>query len=260
MTHNWIYLSKDGKDEYIKLLADSVGGTIVSTDNFDYDQSSQPIVLRGILKHKLMQRCQQDNRPFFYMDTGYFGNKRWKEWHRIVKNDLQHNQIIHRPSDRFNKLKISFRPWRRTGSKILFALPDDKPCKFYGIDRETFISDTVAKIQQHTDRPIVLRERVQTREIRTVKDTLRQALDKDIFALVTFNSNSAIESILHGIPAFVLAPSHAAMPVSKNDLSQIESPFYADRDLLFQWACHLAYGQFHVTELRNGTALRMLDE
>jgi hypothetical protein len=89
-------------------------------------------------------------------------------------------------------------------------------------------------------------------------NTLQQALDNDVFALVTFNSVAAIESIFHGIPTFTLAPCNAASPVSLQDLSLIDSPYYADGDKLYAWACHLAYGQFHVNEMKNGNVWNLL--
>lgn len=253
-----IFFSKDGQDEYINMFARGCGSTPVS--EFNYDATSEPIVLRGILKHKIMKRCWEDQRDFYYMDTGYFGNARWKEWHRIVKNDLQHGAIVPRPADRFQRFNKKFVPWKKSGTKILLALPDEKPCKFYGIDREQWIADTVATIKQHTDRPVVIRERAPKRIDRIATDTLQAALDQDVFALVTFNSVAATESVFHGIPAFTLAPANAASPVALQDLSQIESPYYADSDKLHAWACHLAYGQFHISELKNGTALRILNE
>ena len=88
-----IFHSKDGKDEYINLLAHGCGQQPVADYDFDYDASNDPIVLRGILKHKIMKRCWDDNRDFYYVDTGYFGNGRWKQWHRIVKNNLQLTDI-----------------------------------------------------------------------------------------------------------------------------------------------------------------------
>jgi hypothetical protein len=85
-------------------------------------------------------------------------------------------------------------------------------------------------------------------------------LQDDVFALVTYNSIAATESVLHGIPVFVTAPCNAAMPVSSTDINQIDSPYYPDKDKVYAWACHLAYGQFHTQELKDGTALRILKE
>lgn len=260
-----IFLSKDGRDEYVNLLARGCNSVPVDTETFVYDNSTAAIVLRGILKKKIIHRCWKDNRTFFYIDTGYFGNERtasntngWKCWHRIVKNDLQHGDIVARPDDRFRKFDKKFTTWKTHGRKILIAAPDEKPCRFYGIYKDDWISQTVATIKQHTDRPIEIRERAPQRIDRTVTNTLQSALDNDVFALVTFNSVAAIESVFHGIPAFTLAPANAASPVTLQDLSQIENPYYADSDKLYAWGCHLAYGQFHNSELKSGKAMEML--
>ena len=262
-----IFLSKEGNDEYINMFANGCNTPITSTDNFVYNSSIEPIVLRGILKHKIMKQCWQDRRDFYYVDTGYFGNERttsnpngWKYWHRIVKNDLQHGEIIARPDDRFKQFNKKFTSWKKDGRKILVAAPDEKPCKFYGTTKDQWVEHTINKIKQFTDRPVIVRERAPKRIDRIATDTLNAALSQDIFALVTFNSVAALESIFHGIPAFTLAPCNAASPVSLQDLSQIENPYYADQDKLYAWACHLAYGQFHVSELQDGSAKRKLEE
>jgi hypothetical protein len=261
----WVFLSKGDDDEYINMFAKGCGTRTVDTDLFVYENSSDPIVLRGILKKKIIHKCWKDGRDFYYMDTGYFGNERtatnpngWKYWHRIVKNNLQHDEIIQRPSDRFNTFNKKFSPWKKGGRKILIAKPDDKPCRFYGVDLDQWVDDTINTIKQYTDRPIEVRERAPKRIDRIATDTLQESLDKDVFALVTFNSVAAIESIFYGIPAFTLAPANAASPVSLQDLSRIEKPYYADSDKLYAWGCHLAYGQFHISELKNGKAREML--
>ena len=248
-----IFLSKDGQDEYINMLAQGCGQTPVS--EFDYEATQDSIVLRGILKHKIMKRCWQDQRDFYYVDTGYFGNGRWKHWHRIVKNNLQLTEIQPRPGDRWERHRIKFQPWQQ-GRKIVIAAPDEKPCKFYNINLEEWIKQTVATIQQHTDRPIVIRQRAARRIDRISTDTLAQAL-VDAHALVTFNSNAATESILLGVPVFTLAPN-AAGPVSTQDLSQIETPYYPDQDKLYAWASSLAYGQVHIDEMKNGSAFEII--
>jgi hypothetical protein len=260
---DWIFLSKHGQDEYINMFAHGSKGIPVA--DFDYDNTSSPVVLRGILKHKIMKRCWADRRDFYYMDTGYMGNNTspsnphgWKLWHRIVPNNLQHTEIIPRPSDRWQKLNMSLQP-RRYGKQIVVAVPDEKPCKFYGIDLESWIQNTIATIKQYTDRPIVVRQRAARRKDRISTDPLSTVLLNDVHALVTFNSNAATESVVLGVPVITLAPANAAAPVGSQDLSQIESPYWADKDKLYAWAHHLAYGQFHVNELKDGTAYRILN-
>jgi hypothetical protein len=114
-----IFLSKGGEDEYINMFAKGCNAKIVDTNNFDYNSSNDAIVLRGILKKKWIHQCWEDNRIFYYMDTGYFGNERtssnpngWKYWHRIVQNDLQHSEIVPRKDDRFKHFNKKFNPWK----------------------------------------------------------------------------------------------------------------------------------------------------
>ncbi len=260
-----IFLSKDGEDPYINMFAKGCNSPIVSTANFNYEDSTDPIVLRGILKKKIIHRCWDEGRTFYYMDTGYFGNEvkdsnpyGWKYWHRIVKNDLQHGEIIPRKDDRFKHFNKKFQPWKKDGRKILIAKPDDKPMRFYDYDLDLWLQSTIETIKKYTDRPVEVRDRAAKRADRVFHNTLQEALDDDVFALVTFNSVAATEAIFHGIPAFTLAPCNAASPVSLQDLSKINEPYYPDSEKRYAWACHLSYGQFHISELKNGKAMEML--
>lgn len=267
---DWIYLSKKGKDEYIARLAEGAGVQPVPIETWRYeDDPTAGLVLRGIMKHEIMKRCWQDGRQFRFMDSGYFGNRLgplnphgWKWWHRIVPNDLQHDKIIPRPADRWERFGITLAPWNRKGKRILIVAPDEKACIVYGTTVDRWLSQTLAAVKQHTDRPLLVRHRTAqpTARTRDPETSFAAALADDIFAVVTFNSVAATESVMAGIPAFVTAPCNAARPVANLDLKKIDSPWYPDRDLVHAWVCHLAYGQFHNNELSDGTALKILDE
>lgn len=261
---NWIFLNKKNSDEYITALAQGAGVKPTELETWQYESSNDPLVIRGIMKHKIIKQCWADHRCFLYMDSGYFGNRPssqnphgWKQWHRLVHNNLQHGAVVPRPADRWLRLGIGM-PVRRHGSRILLAVPDQKPCIFYGIDLDTWIADTIETIKKYTDRPIVVRERNPNRQARVAND-LESAL-VDVHAVVTYNSIAATESVLAGVPAFTLAPANAAQPVANTDLKMIDQPWYPDRDQIYAWACHLAYGQFHNTELANGTAWSIIQE
>lgn len=264
---SWIFLDNTEKSQYVEFFAKSAGQSITSYEDFVYENSNDPLVIRGILKHKLIKRCWNDKRDFYYFDTGYIGNdvydsnpNGYKFWHRIVKNDLQHSTIISRPDDRWQRLNKKIKPWKRSGRRIIIAAPDAKPCKFYGIDLDQWLTDVVSELKKHTDRPIIIRQRPADRIDRKQNIPLIQELENDVHALITFNSIAATESIMNGIPAFTLASTNAASPVSLQNISSIENPYYADSDKIYAWACHLAYGQFHTEELKNGVALRILQD
>lgn len=260
---NWIYLSKNGTDEYINMFAAGSGVKPTVLETWRYEDSKDPLVLRGILKHKIIKRCWQDGRRFLYMDSGYLGNRPnplnphgWKVWHRIAPDNFQHGAIIDRPADRWERLNIKPEYRRRGGKKILIAAPDDKPCQVYGIELEQWLTNVQNTLKAHTDRPIEIRQRDPNRQNRVQNDFISSL--SDVWAVVTFNSNAAVESILAGVPVFVLATSSAALPVANSNLTKIEDPFFPDPDLVQAWCRHLAYGQFHNSELQNGVARNIL--
>lgn len=260
---NWTYLSKNGTDEYINMFAHGSGVAPTKLETWRYEDDNNPLVLRGILKHKIIKRCWQDGRRFLYMDSGYFGNRPnalnphgWKVWHRIAPDNYQHADIVDRPADRWQRLQIKPTRQRTAGSKILIAAPDSKPCQVYDIELGTWLTQVKETIQKHTDRQIILRERNPNRQNRLQNDFMNSL--NDVWAVVTFNSNAAVESVLAGVPVFVLAPCSAALPVANKDLAKIENPFFPDSDLIEAWCRHLAYGQFHNSELQNGVARSIL--
>jgi len=252
-----ICLSKNLSDEYVNAFAQ---GSNLPLQDYNTEFENNPILIRSMGKHKLIKWCWNNNHTFYYMDSGYVGNYKstnnpygYKLWHRIVKNNLQHNTIVDRPDDRWKRIGHTIEK-SKTGSHILLVTPSEKPCNFYGINRTEWITDTIKKIKCYTDRPIVIRNKSPrtTRIVKTIYTDL-----ENCHALVTYQSIAAVEGVLHGVPVFALAPT-AADPVCDKDLSLIETPTLQDQDKIYKWACHLAYGQFHIDEFKDGSAYRML--
>jgi hypothetical protein len=223
------------------------------------ENTELPIVLRGITKRKEMDKCKEQGRDFYYIDTGYFGNGKKKTYHRITKNDVQHfGPIIDRPDDRVSRCNIKLTKFRQDGSKILLAPPSQKLLNLYNIDLEQWMDQTIAELKQHTDREIVIR-RKQNRSVRQSTDTMQMALQQDIWCLVTYSSIAAGEALLCGKPAITLGPNAAGMLCSQR-LSDIENPRIPTLDEVAAWARHIAYCQFTEVEMRDGTAWRILND
>lgn len=252
-----ICLSKNLTDQYVNMFAK---GADLPLQDYQTEFGNDSILIRSMSKRKLIKWCWKNNHTFYFMDSGYVGNyssddnpHAWKLWHRIVKNDVQHDTIIERPDDRWKKLNYPIHN-RKSGKHILLVTPSEKPCKFYGISRQFWIDETIRLIRKYTDRPIKVREKSPrtTRVLSTIFSDL-----EDCHAMITYQSVAAVESVLYGVPAFALAPT-AANPVCDHDLALIETPTIQDADKIHKWAHHLAYGQFHVEELKNGNAYRIL--
>lgn len=238
-------------------------------DNAD-DCLQHPLLLRGISSGKIANYARERGQDYYFIETGYLGNYRSennetgrKIYHRIVKNEMQHSKIMDVPDDRWQEL-VKFNPdfaykgWKRTGSKILLVLPSTKPFQYYGADRDAWIKKVLKALAKHTDRPVVIREK-ERRGNRTESNTIYDAMNDDVYALVTYNSIAAVEAVAHGIPAFALAPT-AAAPVCSASLSKIEDPFMPDEDFVQKWLHSIAYGQWTLEEMLTGQAWKMVLE
>ena len=230
-------------------------GLLIDSKDLNPKKHLGPIVIRGLTKRKLMRFARENGRDFYYIDTGYFGNKKRKVWHRVVKNDVQHGKVVERDCDRFEKLDIKLKGWKKTGSKILLCPPSEKSMLFYGEGLDAWMKSAIKRIKKNTDREIEIRYKPKIRHERVYENAIEHALMNDVFCLVTYNSIAATEAIINGIPAFTLAPN-AASPMCLQDISKIEQPIYPDRH---EWACHLAYGQFSCQEMIDGTAWNILN-
>jgi hypothetical protein len=165
--------------------------------------------------------------------------------------------VIDRPGDRFEATGVRLTKFR-PGSSILLCPPSAKAMAFYELDLDEWLKTTIDTIQQYTDRPIITRIK-KGRAERVTTDTMEIALSKDIHCLVTFNSIAATEALLLGKPAFTLGPN-AAQSLCLSDLSKIENPYIPTLDEVHHWACHLAYAQFTVDEMRSGLAWSIVSE
>jgi hypothetical protein len=217
-----------------------------------------PAVIRGIVKKKLIHECIETGRDYYYIDSGYFGNDKRKHYHRVTKNNMQYIGEIDPdcPRDRFVLTGVGLKKFRG-GRNILICPPSEKAMSYWGLDLQQWLNKTVKIIATNTDRPIAIREK-QPRRVRTNVETIEMALNQDVHCLVTFNSIAAVEALMHGKPVFTMGPN-AAQPLSNTDLSQIDSPRIPTMDEVHNLCCNLAYQQFTLREMRDGTAWRMLN-
>ena len=242
-------------DPILESFVRGCGGQITTWSKTE--NTPTPVVLRGITKRKQMDACRALGKDFYYIDTGYFGNGKKKLYHRITKNDVQQfGPVVDRPADRFERTGVSPKKVRADGSKILLAPPSQKLLNLYDIDLETWLAQTLNEIHAHTDREVVIR-RKQGRSTRVNDDTIEMALDQDVYCLITYSSIAAGEAILHGKPAIALGPN-AAATLCSTSISELEKIRRPSLDEIYAWCRHIAYCQFTETEMRDGTAWRIL--
>jgi hypothetical protein len=236
----------------------------------DMSETNKPMVVRGVTSKSEIVDCQKNKRDFYYIDTGYLGNfpsvgntSGKKLWHRVVKNDLQHNVPQNMPSDRWLNLlkqdpRLQWHGWKNYNKKILLVLPNPKACRYYDIDCEQWIEETTEKIKIYSDLPIEVRVKG-SRSERNHGYSIYSAFDSGVYATVSFNSIASLESVLYGIPAFVSVPC-AASPLASTDLSMLKNLYRPLQETITTQCQALAYGQFTQEEIVNGTAWKILNE
>lgn len=231
---------------------------------------TKPLVVRGVTSKTEIEICKEQNRDFYYIDTGYLGNfpslgntSGKKIWHRIVKNNLQHSSPLSVSDDRWNNLlrqdpKLAWKGWKTNNKKILLVMPNPKACRYYNIDYDTWMAETTEKIKTYSDLPIEVRVKG-SRSERNHGYSIYDAFDSGVYATVSFNSIASLESVLYGIPAFVSVPC-AASPLVSTDLSTLKNPFKPELPTILAQCHTLAYGQYTQEEILNGTAWKIINE
>ncbi len=158
------------------------------------------------------------------------------------------------PPDRWRKLGVELLPWRTIqGDKYILLcgqVPWDANVEHVHI--EQWLLESYRKIKARTDRKVYFRPHPRALGRLALRDLEEHTgpIDwRQVHAVVTFNSNTAVEAIINGVPAFVEDIGSMATTVSSRSLYDIEFPWYPDRQ---RWAQDLAYAQWTPQEMREG--------
>ena len=208
--------------------------------------------LRGLLP--TLRQAQYERRPWIYADRGYFGasyDTDYGGYFRLTRNAYQHAGRGRTDGVRLKKLGLAFAPWKRGGRHIVVCPPGEVFAECVGRFRsEEWLRMTLSVLREHTDRPIVVREK---------KAAKTHTLSEDLVgahALVTYMSNAATGALQEGVPVFCTGPC-AAQSMGRDDVAEIEDPHYPDdRE---RWAGVLADNQWTLAEVRAGLANKLFD-
>ena len=174
----------------------------------------------SITKRIEIWKCWETGRHFYYIDNGYMGNlDKKKRWYRVVKNNVQHTVVPlfnggkKWPLDRFQEVcriapymnYLGQKPRTIQNGAILIVTPSEKPCAFYKITRDEWLEETINKIKQYTDRPILIRDKGLRPDRIKNNSVAMQCKRQGIHSVVTYQSMAALEAIHYGIPAFTMA-------------------------------------------------------
>lgn len=247
------------KDKWVGPFVRAIGGRMTTGLDEIYSNTTIPMAFSGISKTAARTQATKHGLDYWYIDTGYIGNRRFKTWFRISKNDFQVTiPIQHRPNDRLKKLGID-RTQIARGKKIMVVPIDAKIAGTYGLpEPDIWLHQTITTIKTYTDREIVVRHRPVSRETRVTSDTFVQALQNDINSVVVWASNCGVEAAQHGIPVVSLGPSASTQISGK--IEHIDNLPSISEDQSEVWLRWLSYNQFSIPETESGVAWRTLQE
>ena len=110
-------------DEYITDFAKSLGNNYKYFNaGVVYSYDGRCFIARGLRKAKALHGIVDNGYPFFYIDTGYFGNNITKknpagrkDWHRVAYMNYQCTDILDKSfSDkRFRAIGEPLSPWKK---------------------------------------------------------------------------------------------------------------------------------------------------
>lgn len=166
--------------------------------------------------------------------------------------------------------------YKNTGNKIVLLLQRDRGWSLKGKPVHEWTLDTLSKIRQHTDRPIVIRTHPGDKRAKNYISVLQQAinqyknvsisnigtsLDQDLknaWAVVNHNSSAAVGPIIQGYYCFLTDPTDSqCAEVSNIDFSKIETPLMFDRQ---KWLERISMFHWKFSELENGTCWKHMRE
>ena len=153
------------------------------------------------------------------------------------------------PGDRFEQLGIEVKPWG-FGNNVVVCGQVPWDASVDHLDYPKWVRDTLEILPKLTKRHIVYKEHPCIESGPPLSYFL-----KDAWACVTLNSNSAVEAVIEGVPAFVADQGSMAWDVANLRLEGIEDPLFYDRK---QWLHNLAYAQWTPGEMRTGRVWKHL--
>ena len=156
------------------------------------------------------------------------------------------------------------------GKHILLCCQRNGGWSMDGLDVVEWVVKTVKKIQQYTDRPIVVRAHpgdkraadylhhrysrintLQNVKISPIGKPLEQDLHK-CYAVVNHNSSSIVGPLIKGYPAFITDPRRSqCAEVAHTSFEHIENPMIFDRE---RWLQRISMFHWKFDELENGKA------
>lgn len=214
---------------------------------------------------RMGRTLRRQGHEVLVIERAYLGDR--FAWTSLAWNGLNgYGDFGEQPDDGGERFRANFTisPWRESEGEyilILGQVPGD--ASLQGRNLMPWYESVAYLAHQAYRRPVVFRPHpnVASKGIRQhprhtsicFAGSLDEAL-RGAHLAVTFNSNSGVDAVLAGVPTLTFDPGSMAYAVSGHKVGEVLKP---DRD---EWAHKLAWKQWRMSEITDGTALKSLLE
>ena len=266
-----IYWGGDDKEDYVlEKFYDGCAENKAFVPLDEYEPSDVAVVMGVYKKHvprsykrgHVIEQQKKIGADIVILETGFLNRGDGKTNHYAVGLNGLNGRGDYRnknsPPDRRKKLGVILQDWNQGKHVVLCGqVPWDASVDF--TNHREWLEKTARALYLYTNRTVIFRPHPKCKMAPitgTVYST--RSLENDLmdaWAVVTFNSNTAVEAVILGIPVFAADAGSMAMPVANAELSRIEDPEKPDRE---QWLNDLCYAQWTPEEMKEGLAWRHL--
>lgn len=241
---------------------------------------NQPITPHGDLRARVIQHQLQQSKYVVGVDSNLFlyaDTTNSMHYLRYSFNGVFPSTGIYCDTqidpERWRKvskdLNLHLKDYRTNGNHILLCMQRNGGWSMGYLDSQLWVIDTIKKIREHSNRPIVIRLHPGDKETKRIikageplcqikfdygvtlshNDNLVDDL-KDCWAVVNHNSSPVVGAAIEGIPVFVTDPTNSqCADIANTDFSKIENPLLPDRQ---RWVERLSMFHWKFDELKSG--------
>jgi len=239
--------------------------------------SSETVAFYGVHKHlrEVYDDVLHSSSNLLFFDLGYFGlgarinGSLGNCFHRVGLNDRHPNKYFRNRTHsdaRFVRLNLNpgfIKKREKRGDYILVAGMGEKVADFLGMPAGSWESAAIEELRDYTDRPIIYRPKLKNARTRPppIQGTTYSnypPIQTDLarsWCAVVHQSNVAIDALLADVPVIVTGGG-AASAICHDDISNVDDITRLDEDFRRQFFYDLAYTQWTVNEMADGTFLR----
>lgn len=213
-------------------------------------------------REDIIKFANQNNKRLIFIDTGILKCDRERSGN--LDNYFQvgydcikglgeyYNDNV--PSDRFDKLEISLRPWRETNTNALIFGQLRFGIGSQHIDIHAWYRFCIRLLKDKNYRAFYLEhpnvgEPFTHHRLKFKVVTNRNQKYDGIGVTLSFSSNAVVDAIINGVPSIAMSQLSPAYKVCSNSLESLEQPKLFDRE---QWLIKLAYTQWQIREMETG--------